>query len=369
MQAYLFKRKEERSMNTKLVPSIWKPFTTAFLIAAMLLVPMSAFAAGMTQTNTVRAAELSGTLDSSSTRHYLTLEPSERDADVVLTLVFGPQSDGSIANHANFWVLTQSALQSTIDASVPYYQVALAAGSPISNRNDDYKVQANFKITGKESYVVIVYSKAPVPVNYTLTAQNAMLVDSSGQTQTASAMATAQASATTEGTMSPQATTTPQAMTTQQATMVPQATMTPVASMGANPTVTASLPSTMVQDTKTVVDTSTGNGQQLYYTIVPTSNDVDVTVNFDYDPKDNGDLNNQINFFIFDNNGLDQLRAGERPEFANLGAGGLVDGSSTKRSATFRAVGQQPYVVMVMNRSNVPATFTLTVTGANFQYQ
>ena len=350
-------------MNTKSVPTIWKPFTTAFLIAAMLLVPLSAFAAGMTQTNTVRAAELSGTLDSSSTRHYLTLEPSERDADVVLTLVFGPQSDGRIANHANFWVLTQSALQSTIDASVPYYQVALAAGSPISNRNDDYKVQANFKVTGKESYVVIVYSKAPVPVNYTLTAQNAVLVDSSSQTQTSSATETAQASATTEETMVPQSTMTPQATTTQ------QPTMTPATSMGANPTVTASLPSTSVQDTKTVVDTSTGNGQQLYYTIVPTSNDVDVTVNFDYDPKDNGELNNQINFFIFDNNGLDQLRAGARPEFANLGAGGLVDGSSTKRSATFRAVGQQPYVVMVMNRSNVPATFTLTVTGANFQYQ
>lgn len=335
-------------MNTKIVPTYWKPFTTAFLLVALLLAPVSAFAAGMTQTNTVRAAELSGTLDSSNTRHYLTLEPNERDGEVVLTLTFGPQSDGRIANKANFWVLTETALQQTVDATVPYYQVALAAGSPISGKNDDYKVRADFKVTGKQPYVVIVYSKAPVAVGYTLTAQNAMLVDTSGQTQTA-AMETAAA---------PVAT---------QAAATPAETMTSAMPTSVTPTVTASLPTTTVKDTKRVEGTSQGNGEQLYYTMVPVDNDEDVTVNFDYDPKDNGDLNSQINFYIFDNNGLDQLRAGARPEFANLGAGGLVKSDGTARTATFRAVGKQTYVVMVMNRSNVPATFTLSVSGADFQ--
>ncbi|MFN8441119.1 MAG: hypothetical protein U0175_10135 [Caldilineaceae bacterium] len=335
-------------MNTKIVPTYWKPFTTAFLLVALLLAPLSAFAAGMTQTDTVRAAELSGTLNSSNTRHYLTLEPSERDGEVVLTLTFGPQSDGRVASKANFWVLSETALQQTVDASVPYYQVALAAGSPISGKSDDYKVQANFKVTGKQPYVVIVYSKAPVAVDYTLTAQNAMLVDMSGQTQTA-AMATAAAPV------------------AEQATATPTETMMSAAPTSATPTVTASLPTTTVKDTKRVQGTSNGNGEQLYYTIVPVDNDEDVTVNFDYDPKDIGDLNSQINFYIFDTNGLDQLRAGARPEFANLGAGGLVKSDGTARTATFRAVGKQTYVVMVMNRSNVPATFTLTVSGADFQ--
>lgn len=335
-------------MNTKIVPSFWKPFTTAFLVLALLIAPLSAFAASMTQTNTARAAELSGTLDSSNTRHYLTLEPSERDGEVVLTLTFGPQSDGRIANKANFWVLTETALQQTVDASVPYYQVALAAGSPISGKSDDYKVRANFKVTGKQPYVIIVYSKAPVAVDYTLTAQNAMLVDSSGQTQTV-AMATAAAPI------------------SEQVTATSAETMTSATTMVANPTVTASLPTATVKDTKRISGTNNGNGEQSYYTIIPVDNDEDVTINFDYDPKDNGGLNSQINFYIFDAKGLDLLRAGERPEFANLGAGGLVKSDGTARTATFRAVGKQPYVVMVMNRSNVPATFTLSVSGADFQ--
>lgn len=335
-------------MNAKIVPSFWKPFTTAFLVVALLIAPLSAFAASMTQTNTVRAAELSGTLDNSNSRHYLTLEPSERDGEVVLTLTFGPQSDGRVANKVNFWVLSESALQQTVDASVPYYQVALAAGSPISGKSDDYKVRANFKVTGKQPYVVIVYSKAPVAADYTLTAQNAMLVDTSGQTQTADMMSAA-------------------APASSQANTTATEAMTSTSTMSETPTVTASLPTTSVKDTKRIVGTSNGNGEQLYYTIIPVDNDEDVTVNFDYDPKDNGDLNSQFNFYIFDAKGLDLLRAGERPEFANLGAGGLVKSDGTARTATFRAVGKQPYVVMVMNRSNAPATFTLSVSGADFQ--
>ena len=99
-------------MNTKAFTTTWKPIATVFLLLALLITPLSAFAAD-TAAATVRNTELSGSLADSNTRHYLSVEPSERDGEVTLTLTFGPQDDGRIANKVNFWVLTQGALEDT----------------------------------------------------------------------------------------------------------------------------------------------------------------------------------------------------------------------------------------------------------------
>ena len=106
--------------------------------------------------------------------------------------------------------------------------------------------------------------------------------------------------------------------------------------------------------------------EQLYYTVIPTDNDEDITLNFDYDPKYTT-LEGKLNFFVFDSDGLRRLESGERPGSANLAAGNVVKSGESKLSATFRSVGKQSYVVMVINRSDVPATFTLDLSGGDFQ--
>lgn len=319
-------------MNTKAFTTTWKPIATVFLLLALLITPLSAFAAD-TAAATVRNTELSGSLADSNTRHYLSVEPSERDGEVTLTLTFGPQDDGRIANKVNFWVLTQSALEDTKDGTVGYQEVALAAGNAISGKSDDYKVRAAFKAAGKQSYTVIVYSEARVAVDYTLQVDNGTLVDDSGQTH---GVAVEQMAANTaSGTTSDTAT-----------------------AAAANTTETA-------KNSKQI--TAPINAQeQLYYTVIPTDNDEDITLNFDYDPK-YSTLEGKLNFFVFDSDGLRRLESGERPGSANLAAGNVVKSGESKLSATFRSVGKQSYVVMVINRSDVPATFTLDLNGGDFQ--
>ena len=319
-------------MNTKDFTTTWKPVATVFLLLALLITPLSAFAAN-TAAETVRNTELSGSLADSNTRHYLSVEPSERDGEVTLTLTFGPQDDGRIANKVNFWVLTQSALEDTKDGTVGYQDVALAAGSPISGKSDDYKVRAAFNATGKQSYTVIVYSEARVAVDYTLQVDNGILVDDSGQTHGVAVeqMAANTASATT------------------------------------NDTATAAAASTTETAKNSKQISAPINAQeQLYYTVIPTDNDEDITLNFDYDPKYTA-LEGKLNFFVFDSDGLRRLESGERPGSANLAAGNVVKSGESKLSATFRSVGKQSYVVMVINRSDVPATFTLDLSGGDFQ--
>ena len=315
-------------MNTKDFTTTWKPIATVFLLLALLITPLSAFAAD-TAVATVRNTELSGSLADSNTRHYLSVEPSERDGEVTLTLTFGPQDDGRIANKVNFWVLTQSALEDTKDGTVGYQDVALAAGSPISGKNDDYKVRAAFNATGKQSYAVIVYSEARVAVDYTLQVDNGILVDDSGQTH---GVAVEQMAANT-----------------------------------ASGTATVAAASTTETAKNSKQISAPINAQeQLYYTVIPTDNDEEITLNFDYDPK-YSTLEGKLNFFVFDSDGLRRLESGERPGAANLAAGNVVKSGESKLSATFRSVGKQSYVVMVINRSDVPATFTLDLSGGDFQ--
>lgn len=322
-------------MSNKQSIRSWRPVATVFLLFALLLTPLSAFAAEMLPDGTVSGSELSGTLTNSNTRHYLGLEPSERDGEITLTLTFGPQSNGEIASRVNFWVLSQSALESTLTGTVDYGQVDLAAGSPISGKNDDYKVQATFKASGKDHYTVIVYSKAPVSADYTLTASNGILSDGSGQTHVMSS----------------------EQMVEAQAVVTTDASSASMSDMMSNDAVSNSKK----------VSASIGAQERFYYTVVPVDNDEDVSFTFDYDPKDNSLLDGNINFFVFDNDGLRRMDNGERPESANLAAGNVVKSGESKLNASFRAVGKQSYVVMVINRSDVPATFTLDLSGGDFQ--
>lgn len=306
--------------------SAWsKPIMTVVLLLCLLIPPLTASA----QSTPIQASALNGELSNVSSAHYLSLEPSERDGTVTLTLRFGPQDDQRIAGRVGFWVLSASGLRD-FQAGAKASDVAIAAGNPVSNKNDDYLRQASFTVVGRQNYTVIVYSRALSPASYTLSAEKAMLVDNSGQTHSTGDM--------------------------QQATVASPNSATQSGATQGN----ASLPA---EDATQKSGSIAGRGTQIYFTVKPDEKDGTITLNFDSD----GQANGQVNFFVFDTNGLNDLAAGARPEAANLAAGNEVKSGETPLRASFTAVNTQSYTVMVMSRAANTVNFTLKVSGGKFQ--
>lgn len=314
-------------MNPK--PQIYLKAEMKFVgvIASILaLLLMSAPAVSGADDGVLRAALLSGDLPNASTIHYLSVEPIERDDTVTLTLLFGPSNNRQVANMVNFWVLDESGWRS-YQAGSKAYQVALAAGNRIYGKDDDYQVQASFKVTGHQRYSVLVQSRALVPASYTLTAKKGMLIDHSGFTR---AIAEAEVIAAPE-------------------VIAPQS----LATFVAKNQMTAQL---------------SRIGQEDYYNLKPLGekND-DVTITMDFDPKNNNQLTGSINFFVLNRSGMNELKAGKKPYQVNVAAGNIVKSGETKLNAKFKAVRGEVYTVIVTSHSNIPATYTLTVSGSTFE--
>jgi hypothetical protein len=192
-------------MNTVTQPThkyaLGKAIGSACLLWALLLGPSAAFAAEGSSGKPVRASELNGALPIGYSAHYLALEPAQRDGTVTLTLTFGPQNDPRVGNRVNLWVLSRQGLQDMLAGDKPA-NVAIAAGNPTvldaDEEKETFELDASFKAFGRQTYTVIVYSRAPVSTTYTLAVDNAMLVDASGQTKAADKEASEQTSAAAE---------------------------------------------------------------------------------------------------------------------------------------------------------------------------
>lgn len=139
-----------------------------------------------TQGGVVRAQELRGELPNQNDQHYLALEPSERDGNIVLTLSFDPQDNSELARRLNFWVLDDAGFTRFTDAgsNVVLSQIAIAAGSSEPDLAPNQR-QARFTASGFGPYTVVVYNNSSVPGSYTLRVDGGILVDDSNQTLTA----------------------------------------------------------------------------------------------------------------------------------------------------------------------------------------
>jgi uncharacterized surface protein with fasciclin (FAS1) repeats len=134
----------------------------------------------------VRALELRGELPEQNAQHYLGLEPSERDGQIVLTLSFDPQDSTELARRLNFWVLDQSGFRLYQDPNTNSIlsQLAIAAGSSQAGLQANQR-RATFNAAGFGPYTVIVYNNSTVPGSYNLVVSGGILIDDAGQTLTA----------------------------------------------------------------------------------------------------------------------------------------------------------------------------------------
>ncbi len=157
------------------------------LIVALFVMPLTALATELSASATVRAPAVEGALASGYSAHYLAIEPTERDGVVTLSLTVNPQDNPRVANRVNLWVLSPEGLHA-VEAGEKPENVAIAAGNPTvldadADPEDIYHKEASFLASGRQTYTAIVYSRAPVSITYTLVADNAMLIDASGQTK------------------------------------------------------------------------------------------------------------------------------------------------------------------------------------------
>jgi hypothetical protein len=170
-------------IHTKSIRSFtWsKLFSGLLLLAALVMMPLTSFA----QDTSLRATKVHGELDKGYSKHYLALEPTQRDAIITLTLNIEPQDKRRVANKVNLLLLTAEDLR-RVQAGEKPEDLAFATGNPtVVDRDAPPKLifnkTASFKASGHGTYTIVVYSRAPIPTAYTLTAENAEIVDGSGQ--------------------------------------------------------------------------------------------------------------------------------------------------------------------------------------------
>lgn len=171
-----------------------------FLLFGLMSIPLISYAAKEPPQQTPTSATgLSGQLPRGYSAHYLTVEPTQRDGTVTLHLAIDPNLNLRAASLVNLWVLSPEGVRKFKAGEKPN-QIAIATGNPTGlDETADAKAihnkTATFKTSGRERYTIIVYNRATIPVNYTLTVDHGLLLDPSGQTKAGSAAAQAQATA------------------------------------------------------------------------------------------------------------------------------------------------------------------------------
>jgi hypothetical protein len=270
----------------------------------------------------LRTTRLSGTLPNKFSAHYLGLRPVLRDQRVNLTLAFDPQTEEAFGL-VNFVVLTDDGLRRFLAGEDPL-NLDIASGNDIAltaQRND---LQASFSPTNAGGYTVIVYSRADVPVNYTLTAQNAVLFDDASQVQARAGDI-----------------------------VTPTPAPTPVP-LGAASVVGRRLSGSL-----------DGDFERHYIMVAPEIVDGQVQLRMEYAPLDRPELAGKMSFWVLDDEGVRRLVRGDAPADINLATGFASPFANFgELLASFKATGDTDYTAVIFNESGVPATYALNANGA-----
>ncbi len=333
--------------------SKWRRFLAPILVTAMLVTSLApvAFAAEQTAPayQEVRASEVTGTIPGGQfAKIWLGIAP-ERPGIVTVTAVWdrsNPEQNG-----LGFFILNEANLSAVV-AGQNLRDNNVGAGSTNFFLNGpDNQQGANFRATGG-AYTVIVYNDSASDANFTLSIDNGVLVDGSGQVKPV-------------GVVEEEA-------TPDETTVAETAAATPAATETATPVATA----TEAAVTTTVVAAGPFRGTsvkgelaeqyaQHYLGLEPDQRDGDITLRLTFDPRDNQELARRLGFWVLDEQGFRRYQAGQNAGDVAVAAGNRVStpGEDNVRSASFNASGLGAYTVIVYNNSRVPATYELSVTG------
>jgi hypothetical protein len=288
---------------------------------------------------TVTGRRLSGELDGLFERHYLQLVPEIVDGVVNLRLQVAAAKPDALPGEVNFWVLDESGLTALVRGAKPG-DVNLATGFP-SPFGALGELVAAFTASGDGEYTAVMYNETGESANYAVSADGALLVDRYGQTNESVAAAAEEAALAATPTPTPEP--------------LPIDTSDP------------ELP--FVPRPITLSGTLDTPFEKHYLGLFPDVRNGTVTVLLDYDPKNVEALQGNINFYILNQDGLRRVIAGGRPEDYDVAMGAIVPGGPDegKLRADFAASGRNEYTLIIFNNSDVPANYTVAVSGAGLE--
>ena len=217
----------------------WRRFFAAAMVTALLVtsVAPTAFAAEQSAPayQTVRASEVSGLIAGGQfAKIWLGITP-ENPGIVNVTAVWdraNPEQNG-----LGFFVLNEANLSAVV-AGQNLRDNNVGAGSTNFFLNGpDNQQGASFRATGG-AYTVIVYNDSASDANFTLSVDNGVLVDDSGQVKAAGAAAEATTEGAEEGA---EATATTEAVATEAATVEATTDVTATATVAATPAATTAV--------------------------------------------------------------------------------------------------------------------------------
>lgn len=332
----------------------------AFVMVMALLVGSVPMATVSAQSDAIVSSTVRGELTEQFAKHYLELRVTDPSRSVRLVMDYNPQDRQELERGAGFYVFDENGFRDFSNGASPVL-TNLATGTLETTDGVKQKISVIGDPVG--TFTVVPFNDSNVPFDYTLTVENAVLVDGSGE-QVTDPNAPADAETTTEEAGD---------ATTEEST--PEAAATPAATAAATTAVTETVtvtatatpaPAAAMIPTEFSADELEGELNERFAKHYFELDTEDITravvVELTYDPQDSQALDNGLNFYIFDEAQFRRLdTAPSRAE--NTAAGELVSRSPKTKRATvsnpFRT-----YTIVVSNDSDVPGTYTLTVDNA-----
>lgn len=301
--------------------------------------------------NTVRARRVSGDLGTIANRHFLSLQPGERDAQMALHFTYDPQDQPALIGNVNFWLLDEDRLRRMANGE-DVRDINLAAGFPVPFNPFLNQLQASFRASGYGPYTLLVYNQATLPASYTLAVEGGLIIDPYGQTNEARAAAVELAAVTAQANAA--------APVTNPLTNTVQTTIsTPISQTAAQAV------QDLVFGVEKIAGALTQPYQHHYLGLTPEINNGIVTLTLDFDRKDSQVLRENLNFWVMTEESLRLVINGARPQDVGLATGAVVEfgPDEGKLRAVFNASGHGKYTVVVFNNSDVAVRYLLTAEG------
>ncbi|MDI9549015.1 MAG: fasciclin domain-containing protein [Chloroflexota bacterium] len=317
---------------------------------------------------TIRAEEVRGVITGGQFAEiWLGLEPTTPNERVTVSSTWDRNDPSS--HGVGFYVLTEQNVSAVLNGGKARDN-NLSAASSLGPESLANEVGVEFNATGG-TYTIVVFNDSNTDAEFTLTAKNAFITDESSQVRDPNASAAtpeAEEEAAEEAAPAPEATAeaeaTPEPAATPEAEETAAAEATPEAEETETPAPASTPGVARAQELKG--ELAEQNAQH-YFGLEPSERDGTMNLVLAFDPQDSSELARRMNFWVLDEAGFNRfLDPNTNVILSNLAisAGSShPDLAANERAATFSASGLGPYIVIVYNNSEVPATYTLRVDG------
>lgn len=306
------------------------------------------------QGTTVAASSVRGVLSDTGSKHYLGLKVLDPTKSVKVVMDYR-QDSSALDGGSGFYIFNEDGFGRFVRGASAN-ETNLATGALDSSSGLKQKIAIISDPVG--TFSVVAYNDSNTALDYTLTAENALIVDDSGE-QVTNAAAPREVAATEETAAETEAET-----ATTEATVEAETAVSETATATATPTPAAGAVSVPVITRSETLQADLPEQYSKHYfdlSVADTNGSVDVSMS--YDPQDRQLLDNGFNFYVYSSDQFQSLiRSGVGPNRAeNTAAGTLTTVDGLK---TFQATINTPfrgYTVIVGNDSTVPVSYTLTV--------